>query len=170
MKNIFFIIVLILIKTYPGITGPTYNKDSLYFHLTNYLFLKGEINKNDTTVNGNYKKLFHVQEIIEEDENISKNKGIYRFQYVGHEDSNYNFFIKDGNSIEIYDIASLGFFLTKVIYFLESNEDHFNKNSSFEYIKKIIYIYEETYKSDFKSVKLQYNFNNYKYFLTPVEP
>lgn len=93
----------------------------------------------------NYTELFKIKELVSKDTVLLKQNGIYQYDSYT-EDASKGIFIKRNNFFEIYRISSPGFFLPKVMTFLNDSSAAFSDSIKLLYINSIIEIYKEEFE------------------------
>lgn len=112
--------------------------------------------------NGDYTELFKIEELASKDTTLLKQNGVYKFEYIA-EDAPLGIFIEKDDFFEIYRISTPGFFLPKVMAFLNDSSVSFTDSIKLLYINRIIEIYQED--SEYKTnIILEKESGRFKYY------
>jgi len=114
----------------------------IYKELYQFAVNTGRLDTKMKIPNDDYSALFYVKELISSDSTFSQQYGIYQFE-TNTEDSGINILFKKKENYEIYDISNFGFFMSRLLSFL--NETSFNLTDSIKlkYIREVVNIYKE---------------------------
>lgn len=115
----------------------------------------------DTIVD--YSSLFRIKELVNSDSTMSKQYGIYLFESIT-EDSQISIVFKKKDYFELYDISNFGFFMPKVLAFLDDSTFSLSNSTKIKYIKELINIYKEISESRNEMIIVEDHIQ-YKFFI-----
>ncbi len=139
--------------------------DSLICNLFNFLVMKGELTKD---LNQNKKgdaDFFNIQDVLGVDKNCSQEYGVFKFLCKYSEESHYNVFIKNGKTVEIYDISDISYLITKIITLSNEFSNLFDNSKTIKYINEVIILYNNACKTNLKNASVEFKFGNYTYII-----
>jgi hypothetical protein len=128
-----------------------------------FAIASGMIEKQGPDTIENYSLLFRIKELVNYDSTMSQQYGIYLFE-TNTEDSKISIIFKKKDYFELFDISNFGFFMPKLITFLEDSSFSLSNANKLKYIKEVINIYKEISESKNDMIIIE-NHGRYKFFI-----
>lgn len=123
--------------------------------------------KSSTTLNDSINNDIHLsflsKELISNDTSVLQQYGIYKFE-ANIEDSRVNIFFKKNNCIEIFDISNFGFFMPRLIDFINYPLWQLSNNDKLKYINSVVSIYKNQFLAE-PGLMIKEEHGDYVYYI-----
>lgn len=159
MKTIFvFVLICLSCNCKAQKSCSTLPKEFYQFAITS-----GMLEKRVSNTAEDYSSLFWIKELVSSDNTMSQQYGIYQFESIT-EDSKTSIIFKKKDNFELYDISNFGFFMPRLLAFLDDSSFSLSNETKVKYIKEVIDIYKGISESRV-DVIIEENHNQFKFFI-----
>ena len=125
----------------------------------------GIILKKASNATDDYSTLFRIKELISSDSIMAQQYGIYELESFSAE-SKKGIIFKMGDSYELYDMSNFGFFMPRLLSFLNDTMFSLSNDLKLKYIKEVVGIYKERSESRTDMI-IKENHGRFNFYIDP---
>ena len=135
--------------------------DSVYIHLTNFLFINGELKLEDIEKNSS-KDLIYIKKLIDNDNSIY---GVYTFYATVNNNVKVSAFIVNNDKIEIFDMSKVNAFYSRLFLLFDEYPDDFDRTNILKYLNSVSDMLDRNEVDSIENMLIQVRYRNYSYFI-----